>query len=682
MTANTQDIKKLTAHSHVRTRTEMYIGSRGKNTQPTLLHTEDGPFIIPVTWVPALLTSFREILDNSLDEITKSKVKNGTIRITYEPQGMQFTISDNGRGIPIDWDAAEGMHKVTMALTELMAGDNFDDAERKGTAGMNGIGGSTVAHVSQYFNVTVIRSGRPFNDIVDPTKEYTDEELDLLEANSELNGYKGLYEFTQSYGEGAEDDRGRPILDIDEPNIKKTKETQTGTTIEFSLSPEVFPNLHLPIPLIESLVREIAAANRGLKIYFNGSLVKTKATIIKTLFPTSKTVIEHKVNVLGFVADFYVIPNSVEEGTMQHGLVNNIPMFDGGEHIKAFKERFALGLIKALEKESKRRKLRPNRGDVEEGLLMYHITRMDGPYFSSQSKTQLINDDVYKIVLNSLSDDVFDKMIKDYKPWIEEIYARTSQRTNKKDMDEANREAKKNLRKKVAKLDDAHWAGKAIKKRDTILFLSEGDSANNMVSVKNNNIHGTLPLRGKILNVSNPKIGAKEVIASQSTADIMNALGLVPGEKATRNNLRYNSVCIAVDMDPDGSQIAALIVNFLFKHWPELFDDPENPFVQIFMTPFIILYKNNQREYFYLDNYDDFDPKDWKGWGIRRAKGLGSLTSIDWANTFAQLRVISIINDKSLAPTLDLLFNKDRADDRKQWMMTQAAYDAFIEDRK
>ena len=182
--AKTQDIKKITPHQHTRKRTEMYLGSRGNHTQQILLHTETGPLILRATWVPAIITSFREILDNCLDELTKGRIKNGVIKITYEPDLMHFTISDNGRGIPIDWDGPENMHTVTLALTELMAGDNFDDTERKGTAGMNGIGGSTVTHVSSFLNVNITRKGQPYNSYFDENKDYTEEELTVLEENT------------------------------------------------------------------------------------------------------------------------------------------------------------------------------------------------------------------------------------------------------------------------------------------------------------------------------------------------------------------------------------------------------------------------------------------------------------------------------------------------------------------
>ena len=670
MTVNKQDIKRLTPHSHVRCRTEMYLGSRGVNTQNVLLHTDNGPLITPVSWVPALFTSVREVLDNCLDELTKGKIKNGTIKISYNPDCMLFTIEDNGRGIPIDWDGPEGMHKVTMALTELMAGDNFDDTERKGTAGMNGVGGSTVAHVSSFFNVTVVRKGRPYNDYIDPAKDYTDDELDLIEINAARNEYTGFYEFSQSYSEGGRDARDRDVLEIDEPSIKLTENKQTGTHIEFALSSDVFKSLTLPELFVASLVKEIAAVNPHLKIYFNDKLVQIKQTVIKTLFPKVTSVIECNINNVGFKADFYVIPNQVEDGTMQHGLVNNIPMFDGGQHIKAFKEKFALGLIKALGKESKRRKLYPNRGDVEEGVLMYHVTRMDSPFFNGQAKTQLINDEVYKIVESAMDEEYFDSILRKHKDWIADIYTRTASRTNKKDMDEVTRDAKKNLRKKVAKLSDAGFAGKAIVKHDTILFVTEGDSANNMSSVRNTDLHGTLPLRGKILNVSADKIGPKEIVASMSTADIMNALGLIPGEKAVRSKLRYGQICIATDMDHDGANIAGLVVNFLFTYWPELFEDKENPFVTLFMTPFLIITKKKQREYFYLHDVDQFDPSDWKGWHVRRAKGLGTLETVDWKNSFNELKVIPVYSDEYLADTLEVIFSKTKgaADIRKNWM--------------
>jgi DNA gyrase/topoisomerase IV subunit B len=121
-------------------------------------------------------------------------------------------------------------------------------------------------------------------------------------------------------------------------------------------------------------------------------------------------------------------------------------------------------------------------------------------------------------------------------------------------------------------------------------------------------------------------------------------------------------------MDPDGLNIGALLVNFFYKYWPELFDPNEEPVVHIFMTPFIIAEKGKQRKYWYSDNHHEFEPEQYKGWSITRAKGLGTLTEEDWEHSLATPKLFAMKNDGKMQETLDLIFNGKRADDRKKWI--------------
>lgn len=648
--AKDHGIKKLNDYQHLRLRTEMYLGARTPHMQHVLLHTATGPEVEELAWVPALMTSIREIVDNSLDEFTKAGIA-GMLSVDYNEEELSFVVSDNGRGIPIDWDDTHHCHLATMVMSELKAGRNFDDNDRKGVAGMNGLGGSAITNVAKEFELEVTRSGKPKIDGVQKRE--------------------GIFTFKQRFFEGNAvlgDE-----LQICAPEIKKSSSTKTGTTVRFTLSREVFKNAKLPSKLVESLLREIAAVNCHHTIKFNGNKLPTKPLVEKTLFPNNPAMTLN-IREDGFHSKFYIVPNMVksEQGLVMHSLVNNIPTYDGGNHLETFKREFALRLIKVLATTSKRRKLNPSRADIEEGLLIYNVTVMDGPYFQSQAKSKLINDNVIKPIEKAMDDAWFAELVKKNKDWIEEVYQRCSDRTNKKDADELAKAAKKNLKNKVAKLRDA--TGKdgriVVSRSECTLFITEGDSAVGGISdVRDPARHGALPLRGKILNVSDEAMTPKKLMESQSIADIMNAIGLIPGEKAERSKLRYGTLCVATDMDQDGANIAALLVNFLYTYWPELFDPALPPFVQFFMSPFIILEKGKQREYFYLDNVNDYNPDDWKGWHSRRAKGLGTLQKQDWNHAVnVEMRTVPITDDGTLGETLDLIFNKTRADSRKQWM--------------
>lgn len=615
-----EKIIKLNDYSHARLRTEMYLGSRDPHTQAVLSYPDGTPEPQEVTWVPAVFTAFREILDNALDEVA-GHGHGDRIDVTYDPLTMVFSVQDNGRGIPIDYSEEHQTYMATLALSHARAGRNFQ--ERGEVAGTNGIGASVVNFCSEYFVLEVERDGQYFN---------------------------------QEFKEGTDDLITLPAV------LKKKATAKRGTRVEFKLSPKVFKDLTLPEDFLRSRIYEVALCNPKIKIYYQGERIQAKS-VEKNLFPGFKPI---TINIQEgkFRSDFWLVPGFFESGEHQHSMVNNIPAFDGGVHMDAFKRGFFSGLITALERESKKRKLTPNRSDISEGLLLFNVTRMEAPNFNSQSKTRLNNEETAKIIKAALEDpDFFKNIIKKYPDWISEIYERCAARTMKKDMSDAAKDAKKMLREKVPGLMDAT----ATKRDKCILFLAEGLSAiSGMASVRNPEIHGGLGLKGKVMNVHGAAI--KDVLADGALRDIMNSVGIVPGQKADRSQMRYTQIYIAHDMDPDGLNIGALLNNFFYTYWPELFDPKLPPVINIFMTPFIIAEKGKQRKYWYSDDYLDFKPDDYKGWSITRAKGLGTLTKEDWQHSLTHPKLFPIIDDGNMQKTLDLIFNPKRADDRKQWI--------------
>lgn len=638
-------VQQLTEYEHARIRTEMYLGPKSEQDLPVLLFTDKGYNVQNLVWVPSLLTSFREIVDNSLDEFVKSGVKDPQLRVMYNEQDLEFEVSDNGRGIPIDYDPVSNKHVCTMVLTEMKTGRNFNDDERENVIGMNGLGGSVVMIVSEKAEIEIHRTGRPYK---------------TTKANDE---YDGIYKFNQKFAEGS---AMFPDLQIDEPSIRKIKADKTGTTVRFKISKSVFPNHTFPTALVYSILKEISAANPTYKIFLNDERIQAKGGVEKGLFGTSK-LMTLTVDEPGFNSSFFVIPNAVDNLTTNihmQGLVNNAPALEGGTHLDTFKKHFALGVLSALEKEIKKRKLKPNRSDIEEGLLIYNVTKMNAPSFSSQTKTRLSNESVIKPIQSAMSDEYFADIVKKNKEWIDEIFARCAERTNKKEADEDKKLAKRLLKGKVAKLRDANGSDRS----KCILMIAEGDSAvSAMAEARNPAVHGILPLRGKIMNVKGNEKTA-DLMGSDSLHDIMASLNIVPREKAVREAMNYGKLYICADEDEDGKNIGALVVNFLYKYWPELFEDPENPFVYIFKTPFIILEKGKDTKYFYGHNVDEYVPEDWKGWKATRAKGLGTLEVSNFRDALSNGYAIAITDDGNLKDTLDLIFNKDRADDRKVWM--------------
>jgi len=624
MTKKTEEIVKLSDYAHHRLRTEMYLGSRNLHTQTVINWNGTQLVAEEVSWTPAAYCAFREVFDNALDEVVGHGHGNN-IEVTYDPTTLAFSVVDNGRGIPIDWDENESMHKATLALTQARAGRNFGD--RQEVRGTNGIGASVVVSCSKEFHIDIIRDGKRFQ---------------------------------QTFREGTEI---LPELDISEPKITNNS-GKTGTTVHFTLSQKVFPKARIPLDFIKARVFEVAANHPRVRFTFNGERVVVGKSIDRTMFHNRDVVI---INIAEdkFNSTYYLLPGFAEEGEYLHSTVNDIPAFNGGQHIDTFKRLFYGGMLKAMERESKRKGLTPNRSDIAEGLLIYNTTIMHAPNFDSQSKTRLINDEVDKYLKNSLEDEAtFKTIIKQNKQWIDAIYARCAARTQKKDDADIAKANRKLMRNKVPKLLDAN--GKDRTK--CILLITEGDSAKTMVSaVRDPEIHGALPLRGKILNVrgENPK----DVMANQIIADMMTAVGIGIGQRADRKDLRYGKVYLAADQDPDGANITALLVNFFYLHWPELFDPKQAPFFYAFQTPFIIQEKGKKRHYWYADDYHQYNPDDWKGAPKpTRAKGLGSLEEVDWVHSLSNPRLIPIVDDGKLSEALDLIFNHSKADERKEWI--------------
>ncbi len=623
----TADIKKLNSFQHARLRCEMYLGSRDPNTQTIIDYIDQKPVLSEMTWVPAVFTAFREILDNALDEVITHKQGN-TIRVDYDPKTMIFKVFDNGRGIPIAYDEGHKQHLATMAMSETMAGRNFED--RGASRGLNGVGASIVNLCSSFMQLDIYRDG-------------------------------------QHFSQNFHDNKGKATnLVIEPPVIFPDKRKETGTTVEFQLSPLVFKNMELPEKFIQSRILEIALIYNGaLKVYYNGELIKLpKGNAIKTLFP-AQTIQVDIVRGDIFKAQYFLVPEfSPDGGEYQHSLVNAIPTFNGGTHIDSFKTGFYKGILVALEKESKKRKLNPNRSDLADGMLIYNVTEMAEPSFDSQNKSRMITEGVAKIIREELDNaDFFKNIIKKYPDWIESVYARCAERTKAKDSADAQKLAKRNLRTKVEDLRDACGSDRT----KCMLFLAEGNSAiSGMSDARDANIHGGLPLRGKVLNVFGQH--PKDILANEALAKIMNSIGLTPLVRPNRYMLRYGKVFITTDADEDGKNISALLINFFYTCWPELFDPNKPPFIYLFDTPLLIAVKGKVRKYWYNDNYHEFDPDDYKGWKIIRAKGLARLTKEDWKMILANPKVIPVIDDGNLAETLDLIFNTGRADNRKEWI--------------
>lgn len=622
------EIEVLDAYAQSRIRCEMWLSSKDPHTQEVLTYdSKFTPVAKEVTWVPALFTAYREVIDNAIDEMV-SKGYGSRLDISYNEDKLVFKIADNGRGIPITIHPKFGKHEATLALSQTFSSRNFDDDERGNARGLNGVGAAIVNFCSEWFKLDICRDGK---------------------------------EFSQIFQEGKES------LDISEPLITpKAKNRSTGTTIEYKLSEQVFKHRILPESFIRDRAFEIALCYPTLKVYYNGTHLKALTGVEKTLFKNTKP-INFQINEEGFDSRFWLIPNFTESNSdYSHSLVNGMPMFDGGTHVDAFRRNFYSGLIAALGPQSKKKKLKPNRSDISDGLLIYNITEMTGSSFNSQAKTRLINENCGKIITSAMDDpDFFKSVVRKNPKWVEEIFERCAKRTQKNDASEISKLARQTRKKKVEKLTDATGKNRA----ECVLLLAEGDSAiSGSMSMRNPKIHGGLPLRGKVLNAHPSKISLKDAAKNEALQQIMSSIGLIPGQRANRHTLRYGKVYITCDADEDGKNISALLINVFYQFWPELFSNPDKPFIYIFETPLIVARKAKTVKYWYNEDYHLFNSTKYKGWDVTRAKGLAALKKTDWKVLLNEPKLTPIVDDGELSDALDLLFNTDRAADRREWI--------------
>ena len=538
-----EQFKKLDDYQHARLRTEMYLGSREVHTQSLVHYNGTELSLREFSWVPALYTGLRELIDNAIDEMVGHS--HGTnLKVTYNPKTLEFSVEDNGRGLPIEEKKELGKGPAaSVLLGEARAGRNFD--EREQVAGTNGLGAACTNFTSEWFTLEVWRGGRHLK---------------------------------QTWKQGTS--RGKPVHKTTGATVRKSAAKKRGTKITYKPSALVFPSLVLPIEFVEGRLWDIAVANPNLKVSFNGKRLitsNTKDPVMSTYFKGTAsvgkiTIANHKSEDLrykNFRSWFYLKPNFTStdaKGPIVHSMVNSLPAFQGGTHMDEFAELFYPVAIRFLKKKAGKEELNVRREDIAAGLLVLNVTEMHSQNFDSQTKGRLISE-VRNHMRESFDPFWVESIFRRNPTWANEILDRCRDRKRLTEDKDVARVQRKMQSAKVASLDDA--TGKDRSK--CILFIAEGDSAIGGISdVRNPKIHGGIKLTGKIMNVYGLK--PKKVVENKVLSDIMTSIGLVIGQRAKIDSLRYGAIFIAADEDEDGKNITALVVNFFYRFWPELLE--------------------------------------------------------------------------------------------------------------
>jgi DNA gyrase subunit B len=626
-------IQVLKGLEAVRKRPGMYIGSTSENGLHHLVY---------------------EVVDNSIDEALAGFCD--TIGVVIHPDNS-ITVTDNGRGIPVDLHPTEKLPAVEVALTVLHAGGKFDKNTYKVSGGLHGVGVSVVNALSERLTVTVDRDGQRHQ--MGFVRGQTTQQLTVT---------------------------------------GKTK--STGTTVTFKPDPEIFTVLEYHYSTLADRLRQLAFLNKGVTIsltdersevaraevfFAKGGLIE----FVQWLNRNKKALHPKPVSFFAVKEDVEVdLALQYEDGYNENTFtfVNNINTHEGGTHLTGFRAALTRTINDFAKKGNylKKADFTLSGDDIREGLTCVLHVKVKEPQFEGQTKTKLGNSEVEGIVKQVVNEHL-GNYLEEHPPVVRAILDKAVSAALAR---EAARKARDLVRKKSG-LENAVLPGKLA---DCSLddpamceiYLVEGDSAGGSAKQgRDRSFQAILPLRGKILNVERARID--KILGNEEIRSMITAIGAGVREEFKLENVRYHKIILMTDADVDGAHIRTLLLTFFFRQMAELI---EAGYIFIATPPLYRVARGKEEFYAYTDPEKDEYVRRLSGDGkanvnLQRYKGLGEMNPDQlWKTTMdpatRTMQRVTLEDAVEASKLFDELMG-DEVEPRRQFIEQNARYVSVLD---